>query len=184
MGTRFPSSAQFATSMPPRRKAEAEASGSAPKDQRIKRQRTTEAEAPSAAKAGAIAAGDNPTAETKLRQAFVPSLSESDMAASHLRQAHSDLLTAFQSNSPDVRSKLTKLKIELTEAGLLLPSFPTAQAATAGSAKAQALPSDADSLVLARDVLEVGALWSIRMKDVKSFDRYMGLLRVFYDDYR
>jgi 26S proteasome regulatory subunit N12 len=58
------------------------------------------------------------------------------------------------------------LKIALTQAGLLVPNKEAKK----------------EDLVLARDVLEVGAFWSIRAKDVKSFDRYIDLLRVFYTD--
>lgn len=90
---------------------------------------------------------------------------------SSLRSQHDALLKAFSSRSPDLKSigtQLTQLKIALTQAGLLVPN-------------ASAKPDD---LVLTRDILEVGALWSIRMKDVKSFDRYVDLLRVFYNDLR
>lgn len=83
---------------------------------------------------------------------------------------HATLIKAFSSASPDlnsIRTQLTKLKIALTEAGLLVPS-------------PQAKPQD---LVMARDVLEVGAFWSIRVKDVESFDRYMNLLKAYYTDY-
>ena len=34
------------------------------------------------------------------------------------------------------------------------------------------------------DVLEVGAFWSIRTKDIPSFDRYFSQLQTFYNDYR
>lgn len=91
---------------------------------------------------------------------------------SDLRSQHDALLKAFSSSSPDLKAtgtQLTKLKIALTQAGLLVPNL------------ADAKPDD---LVLTRDVLEVGALWSIRVKDVKSFDRYVDLLRVFYNDLR
>lgn len=35
----------------------------------------------------------------------------------------------------------------------------------------------------AGDILEMGALWSIRTKDVPSFDRYFSQLETFYVDY-
>ncbi|KAN0060950.1 regulatory particle non-ATPase [Thecaphora frezii] len=86
-----------------------------------------------------------------------------------LRAQHDALLHAFSTSSDlgAMRTQLTKLKIALTEAGLLVPS-------------PEAKPEE---LVLARDVLEVGAFWSIRTKDVESFDRYMNLLRAYYNDY-
>jgi 26S proteasome regulatory subunit N12 len=34
------------------------------------------------------------------------------------------------------------------------------------------------------DILEIGALWSTRVKDIPSFDRYFSQLQVFYTDYR
>src|SRR5882762_1931772 len=34
------------------------------------------------------------------------------------------------------------------------------------------------------DILEMGAFWSIRTKDVPSFDRYFSQLQTFYNDYR
>lgn len=33
------------------------------------------------------------------------------------------------------------------------------------------------------DILEIGAFWSIRVKDVPSFDRYFSQLQTFYSDY-
>ncbi|XP_014237546.1 26S proteasome non-ATPase regulatory subunit 8 [Trichogramma pretiosum] len=38
-------------------------------------------------------------------------------------------------------------------------------------------------LLIARNVLEIGAEWSIATKDVASFERYMSLLKVYYYDY-
>ena len=39
-------------------------------------------------------------------------------------------------------------------------------------------------LVLARDVLEIGAQWSIARRDIPSFERYMSQLKCYYFDYR
>ncbi|XP_031560931.1 26S proteasome non-ATPase regulatory subunit 8-like [Actinia tenebrosa] len=39
-------------------------------------------------------------------------------------------------------------------------------------------------LLLARDVLEIGVQWSIQMKDIPSFERYMAMLKPYYLDYR
>jgi hypothetical protein len=33
------------------------------------------------------------------------------------------------------------------------------------------------------DIFEIGALWSTRVKDIPSFDRYFSQLQVFYTDY-
>jgi hypothetical protein len=34
------------------------------------------------------------------------------------------------------------------------------------------------------DILEIGVFWSIRAKDVPSFDRYFSQLHTFYTDFR
>ncbi|EPZ34553.1 hypothetical protein ROZALSC1DRAFT_26785 [Rozella allomycis CSF55] len=44
--------------------------------------------------------------------------------------------------------------------------------------------TDVKNLVVARDVLELGALWSIRMKDIPSFERFYNQLKTFYHDYK
>lgn len=36
----------------------------------------------------------------------------------------------------------------------------------------------------AGEILEIGAFWSIRTKDIPSFDRYFSQLQTFYNDYR
>ncbi|KAI9340391.1 COP9 signalosome [Zopfochytrium polystomum] len=38
-------------------------------------------------------------------------------------------------------------------------------------------------LLLTRDVLEIGALWSVRAKDIPSFERYVAQLKTYYNDY-
>ncbi|KAI8817967.1 COP9 signalosome [Fimicolochytrium jonesii] len=63
---------------------------------------------------------------------------------------------------------LAKLKIYLTELSFLLPGDRTA---------------DAQELLLAREVLEIGAQWSIRVKDIPSFERYISQLKTYYNDY-
>jgi 26S proteasome regulatory subunit N12 len=34
------------------------------------------------------------------------------------------------------------------------------------------------------DVLEIGAQWSVRTKDIPSFERYMAQLQTYYNDHR
>ncbi|KAJ1988536.1 regulatory particle non-ATPase [Dimargaris cristalligena] len=70
-----------------------------------------------------------------------------------------------QSNPDKCQDYLTQLKIQLAELGLL-----------------DALTADSQGLVLARDVLEIGAYWSIRMKDIPSFERYILQLAIFYQE--
>ncbi|XP_046383138.1 26S proteasome non-ATPase regulatory subunit 8-like [Ischnura elegans] len=64
---------------------------------------------------------------------------------------------------------LSKLKVGLTH----LMFLPTSNSI--------ASPQE---LLLARDVLEIGAQWSIAMKDIPSFERYMAQLKCYYLDYR
>ncbi|KAI8586842.1 hypothetical protein HDU88_008997 [Geranomyces variabilis] len=63
---------------------------------------------------------------------------------------------------------LAKLKIYLTELSFLLPGERAASA---------------EELLLAREVLETGAQWSIRAKDIPSFERYIFQLKTYYNDY-
>ncbi|XP_046982289.1 26S proteasome non-ATPase regulatory subunit 8 isoform X1 [Schistocerca americana] len=64
---------------------------------------------------------------------------------------------------------LTKLKVGLTHLMFLPTSNSTASQ---------------QELLLARDILEIGAQWSIAMKDIPSFERYMAQLKCYYLDYR
>jgi len=87
-----------------------------------------------------------------------------------LVHAYKELKTTFDKRPPNLHkcgTLLAKLKIGLLEAGLLFP---------------QGTPSVED-LTTTRDILEMGALWSIRTKDVPSFDRYFSQLETFYVDY-
>ncbi|KAF5369753.1 hypothetical protein D9758_001199 [Tetrapyrgos nigripes] len=88
--------------------------------------------------------------------------------ATNLRALYDDLQRSFNSNDlKKCGTLLSQLKIGLIEAGLLIP---------------QGDPS-LDDLVVARDILEIGAIWSIRTRDVPSFDRYFSQLQTFYTDY-
>lgn len=50
------------------------------------------------------------------------------------------------------------------------------------------MPTDAQAsqqeLVIARDVLEIGAEWSVATKDILSFERYIAQLKCYYYDYK
>jgi len=92
------------------------------------------------------------------------------MAHQQLGSLYQELQHAFNSNPSDLKKcgvLLAKLKIGLIEAGLLLPQGNL----------------NLDDLVVARDILEIGAFWSIRTRDVPSFDRYFSQLQTFYTDY-
>jgi len=41
-----------------------------------------------------------------------------------------------------------------------------------------------EELLVARNTLEIGALWSIAKKDTESFARYMNMLKVYYKDFK
>lgn len=71
-------------------------------------------------------------------------------------------------NLEKVGQQLTGIKIALTE----LQFMPTSGASP--------LPQE---LVLARDVLEIGVQWSVLMKDIPAFERYMSQLKCYYFDY-
>jgi 26S proteasome regulatory subunit N12 len=47
-----------------------------------------------------------------------------------------------------------------------------------------AASSTREELIIARDVLEIGAFWSIARKDIPSFERYMAQLKCYYLDYK
>lgn len=54
--------------------------------------------------------------------------------------------------------------------------------------KLQFLPSTGrevskEELLVARNALEIGALWSIAVKDIPSFERYIAMLKIYYTDY-
>ncbi|TRM68248.1 COP9 signalosome [Schizophyllum amplum] len=88
----------------------------------------------------------------------------------NLKTLYQDLLRSFTASNADLKkcgALLTQLKLGLIENGLLLPSGDR----------------NLDDLAVARDILEIGAFWSIRTKDVPSFDRYFSQLQTFYTDF-
>jgi len=93
------------------------------------------------------------------------------MASRQLGTFYRELQRAFDARPTDLKkcgALLAQLKIGLIQTGLLIP---TAQ-------------SNLQDLVVARDILEIGAFCSIRAKDVPSFDRYFSQLQSFYTDFR
>ncbi|CAL1701455.1 unnamed protein product [Somion occarium] len=92
------------------------------------------------------------------------------MATTELGVLYKDLVQSFSARPADLKKcgvLLSKLKIGLISAGLLVP-------------QPDALLED---LVVAREILEIGAFWSIRTKDIPSFDRYFSQLQTFYNDF-
>ncbi|KAI0053095.1 proteasome 26S subunit [Auriscalpium vulgare] len=90
--------------------------------------------------------------------------------SSQLPNLHKELIRAFTSHPSDLAATgklLARLKIVLIDTDLLFPQ-PS---------------SNPKELVVARDILEIGAFWSIRTRDVPSFDRYFSQLQTFYNDF-
>ncbi|WFD33464.1 regulatory particle non-ATPase [Malassezia cuniculi] len=91
-----------------------------------------------------------------------------------LRNAHAELQrrkAALEQGSGSIEAvgeQLTALKFMLAERELIYPQGNN--------------PERAEALAAARDILEIGALWSIRARDLESFDRYWSQLRPFYVD--
>ncbi|KAF9509866.1 hypothetical protein BS47DRAFT_115590 [Hydnum rufescens UP504] len=92
------------------------------------------------------------------------------MAPHELATLYAQLKTEFSAVNPDLQKcgqLLSKLKVGLVQAGLFLPQGDT----------------NLDDLIITREILEIGAFWSIRAKDVPSFDRYFSQLQTFYNDF-
>ncbi|TFK29277.1 proteasome 26S subunit [Coprinopsis marcescibilis] len=89
----------------------------------------------------------------------------------NLKTLYENLQRAFYARPSELKTcveLLAQLKLGLIEAGLLIPQGNV----------------NFGDLVVARDILEIGALVSIRSKDIPSFDRYFSQLQTFYIDYR
>ncbi|BGP13157.1 hypothetical protein JCM10213_000265 [Rhodosporidiobolus nylandii] len=78
-----------------------------------------------------------------------------------------------QADATRIRGLLSQLKIELSTLSLLVPS---PSSFTAPSTE------ELGALTTAREVLELGALFSVRTDDLAGFDRYMALLGGYYGD--
>lgn len=92
------------------------------------------------------------------------------MSTTQLGVLYKELNQAFAAGPSGLKrcgEILAQLKVGLIQAGLLIPQGE----------------HNLDDLLTARDILEIGAFWSIRSKDVPSFDRYFSLLQTFYKDY-
>ncbi|THH13917.1 hypothetical protein EW146_g6352 [Bondarzewia mesenterica] len=92
------------------------------------------------------------------------------MPARQLSGLYHELMHSFDARPCDLQKcgeLLTQLKIALINTGLLIPQ------------RDQSI----EDLEVARNILEIGAFWSIRTKDVPSFDRYFSQLQTFYNDF-
>lgn len=101
------------------------------------------------------------------------------MVDAELKSAHDALVSKFQALQRSSRNdnvslepvgeQLALLKVMLTERDILYPQLLDIQ-------------QNKEALMLARDTLEIGALWSVRAQDTTSFDRYWHQLKPFYLD--
>lgn len=86
---------------------------------------------------------------------------------SNFTSLYQKLQTQFSSRDADIINTLSLLKIELAKLGYLSGNHELS----------------ADQLTAARDVLEIGALWSIQSNEMSSFERYITQLQTYYCDY-
>ncbi|KAI9332662.1 SAC3/GANP/Nin1/mts3/eIF-3 p25 family-domain-containing protein [Obelidium mucronatum] len=73
----------------------------------------------------------------------------------------------FNTANPDLKKcgqHLATLKLNLTQLSFLQETTPK-------------------ELLLTREILEIGAQWSIKAKDFPSFERYIAQLKTYYNDY-
>ncbi|KAK0190850.1 COP9 signalosome [Armillaria mellea] len=107
--------------------------------------------------------------------------------SSNLISLYEDLQRSFNLIPSDLKrcgALLSQLKIGLIEAGLLIPQGEPVQRDLVIARQTYRFCFSmrrADSNV--GDILEIGAIWSIRSRDEPSFDRYFSQLQTFYNDY-
>lgn len=85
---------------------------------------------------------------------------------------YQDLQQEWSRKPPNLEkcgSILDELKVALTQ----MPFLPTCDSIVTKK-----------DLLVARDILEVGAQWSIKKEDIPSFERYMAQLKCYYLDYQ
>lgn len=93
------------------------------------------------------------------------------MAPSSLAELVRQLEHAHSSSTPSTAYKqlLTQAKVQLAQAGLLLPSKPSSQGVSQSDLEA------------AREILSYGALLSLRDRDFDAFQRYILQVKPFWD---
>lgn len=72
---------------------------------------------------------------------------------------------------------------DLTTVGQLLPQMKILLLNLSFLPTGRESPADAKELMLARNALEIGALWSIEVKNIPSFQRYVAQVKGYYFDY-
>lgn len=104
-----------------------------------------------------------------LHKPTLPSIPISTMADTELKSLHTVLLSSVSKADYTAASQtLSALKLALLERNALIPSAST----------------PVSTLLLAREILEVGALTSIHQTDDAAFSRYYSQLQPFYEDGR
>ncbi|CAG8507464.1 1348_t:CDS:2 [Paraglomus occultum] len=84
---------------------------------------------------------------------------------------YNELYNEFYSSNPDLNrcgQYLATLKVMLSKISFLLPEGEI---------------NNAEALLIGRNILEIGALWSVATKDIPSFERYIAQLHTYYTDY-
>lgn len=74
-------------------------------------------------------------------------------------------------------------KGDLSTVGQLLPQMKVLLLNLSFLPTGRESPADAKELMLARNTLEIGALWSIEVKNIPSFQRYVAQVKTYYFDY-
>ncbi|TPX37481.1 hypothetical protein SmJEL517_g00702 [Synchytrium microbalum] len=90
--------------------------------------------------------------------------------AATLRDQLKKELSASSSNLDKCGQLLSQLKVLLTQLSFLVVDASRAP--------------DGKELILARDVLELGAHYAIKTGQIDEFERYMSQLKTYYNDYR
>ncbi len=72
---------------------------------------------------------------------------------------------------------------DMTTVGHLLPQIKVLLLNLSFLPTGKGSPVDAKELMLARNTLEIGALWSIEVKDIPFFQRYVAQLKSYYFDF-
>ncbi|KAL1918242.1 uncharacterized protein VTP21DRAFT_3508 [Calcarisporiella thermophila] len=87
-----------------------------------------------------------------------------------IHQIYEKLKREFHTASPNLQlcgQLLSQLKVALTQRQLFMPSENL----------------DPNVLQMTREILEIGAFWSVRIRDIASFERYYSQLKTYYSDY-
>ncbi|KAK0658819.1 26S proteasome regulatory subunit rpn12 [Lasiodiplodia hormozganensis] len=119
---------------------------------------------PAAAQSSPPPAAHPPQPESPSAASHPPSTSSTTMADKELQTITQQLQTALRSNPASASPLLSRAKVTLLKLNALMPSPSTPPA----------------HLLAAREILELGALISIKQQDPDGFTRYFHTLQPFY----